>query len=102
MLLRSPTAPSLPCLITRRERQTSGQYLKCVAPCHPWHRDISPSMDKSRATLALRNLSAINATCLKGSLRKITPSGLGDVRVAKQGDRFTVSVRTKRSVWGWG
>ncbi|MBC2721456.1 MAG: hypothetical protein HGJ97_02080 [Desulfosporosinus sp.] len=38
----------------------------CVAPCHPWHRNISPSMDKSGATLALRNLSAINATLPKG------------------------------------
>ncbi|HZK53857.1 MAG TPA: hypothetical protein VFC84_06675 [Desulfosporosinus sp.] len=32
-----------------------------VAPCHPWHRDISPSMDKSTAFLYALSTALIDA-----------------------------------------
>ena len=31
----------------------------CAAPCHPWHRGISPSMDKSCGALRGREPSAL-------------------------------------------
>ncbi len=75
MLLCSPTAPSLLPLITKRalakplgdgvnctphhsavaitldHEASVGKplgFLNVAAPCHPWHRGISPSMDKSQ------------------------------------------------------
>jgi len=45
---------------TVRERvRTSGIDELCAAPCHPWHRGISPSMDKSlRRADGTRNVGA--------------------------------------------
>ncbi|SHH61558.1 hypothetical protein SAMN02746098_00930 [Desulfosporosinus lacus DSM 15449] len=60
MLLRSPKAPSRPCMISRRERQTSRLF--CML---------------TRAVLAPRNRSMVTRLCLMGLLRNITPSGLG-------------------------
>ncbi|AET70406.1 hypothetical protein Desor_5013 [Desulfosporosinus orientis DSM 765] len=45
---------------TVRERvRTSGYSCMCAAPCHPWHRGISPSMDKSCGALRGREPSAL-------------------------------------------
>ena len=44
-------APVAAGLTAKQASQTSGLSACDVAPCHPWHRDISPSMDKPRGLL---------------------------------------------------
>ena len=64
-------------LTLRLKRKTSGLLCMCVAPCHPWHRDISPSMDKPFAFLNALSPALIDAIPLNCSLSKETSSGLG-------------------------